>query len=115
MASFICGETATGSGGGSVAFFVLLAGAAGALVVAAYFFTGVAGAGAVGFGSGCAYGAGLLEFALLFLLELALECVDGGGRSAVGWRCWWILTRGWGVGVLRWAGWGERVLGSSGG
>ena len=94
-----------------MALFVFFAGAAGALVVAADFFSGVAGTGAVGFGSGCAYGTGLLELALLFLLELALECVDGGGGSAVGLgrRC--VLTRGRGVGVLRWAGWRECVLG----
>ena len=43
---------ALGLRGGSVAFFVLLAGAAGALVVAADFFAGVTGAGAVGVGGG---------------------------------------------------------------
>src|ERR1700720_1757653 len=96
---------------GSVALFVFFAGAAGALVVTAYYFAGVAWAGAVGVGRGGADGAGLVKFALLLLLELALECVDGGGGCAVGWRCRWVLPRGGGVGVLRWAGWWECALG----
>ena len=56
----------------------------------------------------------MFEFALLFLLELALEGVDGGGRSAVGDGCG-LTCRGR-VGVLRWGGcWraadGELLLG----
>ena len=93
--------------------FVFFAGAAGAWVVAAYFFSGDAGGVAVAAG-GSAYAAGLFEFALLFLLELALEGVDGGGWSAVGDGR--RLTCHGRVGVLRWGGcWraadGELLLG----
>jgi hypothetical protein len=72
---------------GSVALFVFLARSAEARIVAAYLFAGASGGVAVGVGCGGADGAGLLEFALLFLVELALQSIDGGGRGAVGDRC----------------------------
>ena len=67
-----------------MALFVFLAGATWTGIVATYLFAGAAGGGAVGVCCGSADGAGLLEFTLLFLVELALESVDGGGRGAVG-------------------------------
>ncbi len=69
-----------------MALLIFLTRATWALIVAADLFAGVSGGGAVGCRRGGADGAGLLEFALLFLLELAFECVDGGRWGAVGWR-----------------------------
>ena len=84
---------------GAVALLVFLSGAAWARIVAAHFFAGAAGRCAVAVGCGGADGAGLFEFALFFLVELALEGVDGGGWSAVGYRCGYGLARCGGVGV----------------
>jgi hypothetical protein len=96
-------------GFGAVALFVFFARAAGAWIVAAYFFSGDAGGVAVAAGGG-AYAAGLFEFALLFLLELALEGVDGGGGGAVvGDRRG--LARGGGVGGGCGSAHGELLLG----
>ena len=67
-----------------MAFFVFLARTTEARIVAAYLFAGAPGGVAVGVGCGGADGAGLLEFALFFLVELALESIDGSRRSAVG-------------------------------
>ncbi len=64
-----------------MAVLELFAGAAGAFVVAAYFLTSFALALR---GRGCTGLAGCIEFARLFLLELALEGIDGGRRSALG-------------------------------
>src|SRR5260370_33565572 len=114
-----CGENVApqqgGLGVGSVALFVLLSGAAGAGVVAASLFSGAAGGGAVGVGRGGADGARLLEFALLFLVELALEGVDGGGGGAVGYGCGYGLAWGGGVGVLRGAACRQGVDGVASG
>ena len=82
-----------------MALFVFLSGAAWAGVVAAYLFAGAAGRCAVGVGCGGADGAGLLKFALFFLVEFALEGVDGGGWSAVGNGCGYGLAHCGSVGV----------------
>src|SRR6185437_16492394 len=55
-----------------------------ALIIAANFFAGTPGSRAVRFGA-CTRSAGEVKFALLLLLELTLERIDGGGRSA-GWN-----------------------------
>ena len=70
----------------AVALLVLFPGAAWARIVPTYFFAGSAGSRAVAFGRGGADGAGLFELALFFLVEFALEGVDGGRWSAVGYR-----------------------------
>lgn len=80
--------------------FELLAGAAGAGVVAADLFAGDAGRVSVGGAVAGAGGAGLIEFALLFAFELALESVDGGswglgacglGLRFEGWKVFWLI------------------------
>src|SRR5579871_5818092 len=91
-----------GLGLGSMALLVFLAGATGALVVAAHFFACPAGASAVA-ASTCTGGAGLIEFALLLFLKLALESIDSGRWSAggnrnrsmlTGWSCLLRMSRG---------------------
>src|SRR5437879_4327610 len=86
-------------GVGAVALFVFLSGAAWARVVAAPFLAGSAGRCAVAVGCGGADGAGLLEFALFFLVEFALEGVDGGRWSAVGYRRGYGLARSGSIGM----------------
>ena len=61
-----------------MALFVLLAGSAWAGIVAADFVSGDARTAAVGAGVPAGV-AGLLQFALLFALELFLQLVDSGG------------------------------------
>ena len=88
-------------GVGAVALLVFLSGAAWARVVAAYFFAGAAGRCAVAVSCGGADGAGLLEFALFFLVEFALEGINRCGWRAIGYGggCW--LARRGSIGV-RW-------------